>query len=534
MAAMSPRVWLAAGGLVALYVVLTWLQHVPAVMTRNDGAVYLLLSREIGRFSYAQSWLVGAPFHTLYPPGFPIWLAAVGAVFGERLEVFTAANTLLVAAALVMIFDVVRRKWSPGLGLLVLSVAVLNPSIQSAGARFLSEALYLNLSVFVLWVTAVKPSGTRWLVVAGAAAIAAALTRSVGITIVAALGIHWLMERRWWALAVFVAASGATVGSWLLWTFLTPNRFIGGNYVATLALEKTTAPMWGIWQRWIHHAIAYWTQQIPWQVPLGTVQGTLVDNLLSISLMTLLAVLGMVACWNRWRLLAWYLAAYAFMLLSWAWVDGRLLEPIQPLILTVLLLAVTVPLPRLGHLIPRIALAGLLIGMVGGLYQQALPQLKSRMACDRIVALDSPTCFTDDQLSLLAAARWVGQNIPDSEIILSPKDGVMAYYSRHLVLHPGYVQGEGQGEAGFMDAVTDLGVRFVMLDRIHPWSRQWIRQVLTASCRRLRVVRSFPPRSVLFEVLPAGAGPALGAPGTACNILQAIGEYSEPNAPTIW
>ncbi len=47
-AAMSPRAWLAAGGLVALYLVLTWLQHVPAVTTRNDGAVYILLSREIG------------------------------------------------------------------------------------------------------------------------------------------------------------------------------------------------------------------------------------------------------------------------------------------------------------------------------------------------------------------------------------------------------------------------------------------------------------------------------------------------------
>lgn len=531
---MTPRVWLAAGGLVALYLVLTWLQHVPAVTTRNDGAVYILLSREIGRFSYAQTWLVGAPVHTLYPPGFPIWLAVVGAVFGERLEVFTAANTLLVAAALVMIFDVVRRKWSTGLGLLVLSVMVLNPSIQSAGARILSEALYMNLSVLVLWATAVKPSGTRWLIVAGVAAIAAALTRSVGITIIAALGIHWLAERRWRELAVFAAASGATVGSWLLWTLLAPNKFIGGNYVVDLALGVETGPIRAIWQRWIHHAIAYWTREIPWRVPLGVVHGTLVDNLLSVSLMTLLAVLGMVACWNGWRLLVWYMAVYAMLLLSWPWFDGRLLVPIEPLVLTILLLAVTVSLPWLGHLVPRIALAGLLIGMVGGLYQRALPQLKARITCDRTVALDSPTCFTDDQLSLLAGARWVGENIPDSEIILSPKDGVMKYYSRHLVLHPGYVQREGQDDAAFLEAVTDLGVRFVMLDRIHPWSRQWIRQVLTASCRRLRVVRSFPPRSVLFEVLPAGAGPALGPPGTACNILQAIGEYSEPNAPTIW
>ena len=160
-AAMSPRVWLAAGGLVALYLVLTWLQHVPAVTTRNDGAVYLLLSREIGRFSYAQTWLVGAPVHTLYPPGFPIWLAAVGAVFGERLDVFIAANTLLVAAALIMIFDVVRRKWSPGLGLLFLSVAVLNPWIQSAGARFLSEALYMILAVALRSATVRTASSPR-------------------------------------------------------------------------------------------------------------------------------------------------------------------------------------------------------------------------------------------------------------------------------------------------------------------------------------------------------------------------------------
>ena len=57
--------WLAAGLMGTIFGVLVWLQRVPALTTRNDDLVYLLLSREVARFSYAQTWLVGAPIHII-------------------------------------------------------------------------------------------------------------------------------------------------------------------------------------------------------------------------------------------------------------------------------------------------------------------------------------------------------------------------------------------------------------------------------------------------------------------------------------
>ena len=67
--------WATAITLVTVYVVLTWLQRVPAVTTQNDDAVYNLLSREVASLSYDQPWLFGPPINSLYPLGHPTWLA---------------------------------------------------------------------------------------------------------------------------------------------------------------------------------------------------------------------------------------------------------------------------------------------------------------------------------------------------------------------------------------------------------------------------------------------------------------------------
>ena len=230
--------WLAAGLLGAIFGVLVWLQRLPALTTRNDDLVYLLMSREAARFSYAQTWLVGAPIHTHYPPGFPGWLASLSLIFGEQMSVFVFANILLMVGALLLLFAAVRRLWSVPIALLMLSIVVVNPLVQRTVASVLSEALYLFCVSLTVWAVTVKPVRTRWLVLAGAGAVAATLTRSIGLALLGALAVSWLQERRLRALGALILPAVLASAAWLGWALLAPGQ---GHAPPTVAVREPAA-----------------------------------------------------------------------------------------------------------------------------------------------------------------------------------------------------------------------------------------------------------------------------------------------------
>ncbi len=238
--------WATAITLVVGYMVLTWLQRIPAVTTRNDDAVYILLSREVASLSYAQSWLLGAPVHSQYPPGYPTWLALLRLMVGEHVGVFVAGNILLVSAGLLLVFDVLRRYWPAAVGVLFLAVMVVSPQLHDAGAKILSEGLYFFLTATAMWLVAVKPTGMLWVGMTIAAAITASLTRSIGLTMIMALGACWLLQGHHRRVLALAAAALVFVGPWLTWTVVAPDKFIGNNYVAEMLLEPTgsVSTMW--------------------------------------------------------------------------------------------------------------------------------------------------------------------------------------------------------------------------------------------------------------------------------------------------
>ena len=226
-------VFAAAGVLLLVYVYLTWQLRIPAVTTGNDDARYLNLAQAIAGFSYRELWVVGEPIHSHYPPFYPFILAVTGFLSQHRLDVYLVVNLASVVAALLLMFDAVRRLWSPGLALLMLAMTVANPALIRLGGNLMSDAPYLALSSLVLWIPTRQPLERKWLAALGAAAILAALTRSVGITLLGAVFVHWAWERRWHALWIFSVAAGASVGSWLVWTALAPHEVHGGRtYVA--------------------------------------------------------------------------------------------------------------------------------------------------------------------------------------------------------------------------------------------------------------------------------------------------------------
>ena len=498
-----------------VYVYLAWQLRIPAVTTGNDDATYLLLSRAVGQLHYRDFYLVGAPAHSQYPPFYPVLLAITGFLSGNHLDAFLILNVLMTATALALVFDVVRRLWSPELGLLLLATLVVNPTLVQLGGSVMSEAPYLLLSSVALWASTRPAVDGKWLFAIGVAAILAALTRSVGITLVAAVVGYWGGQRRWRAVGIFVVAATCLVGSWFAWTAFAPQKLVGRSYVAD-AVRGPQGGLWfTLWDRLTTRMPEYITKIVPAELPVPVIPGTPVDNIAWLLVLVALGSLGLVSIWRRWRFLLIYLALYGAVLAVWTWVIGRFLAPLLPFIVLALLAGTDLLRRRVSSRLGiGVALALTVIVCVTG-FRSTLSSVRSFAACDRATPFDAPGCFNDDQLSLFAAARFVSTEAPDSAAVVTAKESTFAYYSGKHTVRPQTVLTTDPEE--FRTLMRDNRADYVFLGRNKGIEFGKLPQALWHACRWLELERAFPPRSYLFRLRAEMAADTTGVP---CQLLS--------------
>jgi 4-amino-4-deoxy-L-arabinose transferase-like glycosyltransferase len=502
--------------LLLVYIYLTWQLRIPAVTTGNDDARYLHLARAIAGFSYRELWVMGAPIHSHSPPFYPFILAVAGFFSGHRLDAYLILNLVFVVTAFLLFFDAVRRLWSPGFALLMLMMLVANPGLVRLGGELMSEAQYLALSALALWIPTRQSMDRKWMVAFGTAAILAALTRSVGITLLFAVFLLWILERRWRALSIFSVAAGGLVGSWLLWTALAPHELHGGRtYMAdVVAGSAEHGLLLTFWERVTTRLPAYLTRIVPWELPLPVAPGTVADNVVWLAVLVGLGALGVASTWRRWRIFALYLLAYGGLLALWAWVVGRFLTPVIPLMVVVLLAGTDVIRRRYNA---RLGLAvGLALAVVVFLtgIRANWERLQEVRRCDRSAPLQSPGCFDPDQRSLFAATSFVAENTPDSTMVITAKDATFSYYSGRRVTRPHPVLSDDP--AVFVNRVVESGVDYLFLGRNAAIESGSYPETLRQACRSLELVKSFPPSSYLFRL---GSDVAPDTTSAACRAL---------------
>ncbi|MEJ7811576.1 MAG: hypothetical protein WKG32_14280 [Gemmatimonadaceae bacterium] len=512
--------WIAAAVLLIAHAVLAWLMRIPAITTGNDDAVYLHLARSLRELGYNDRFLVSAPVHAQYPPGYPVMLALLGALAGERLDVFLAAGVALSVGALALFFDAVRRLWTPALALMALALASVNVLVLANAGRLMTETPFMALTVGALWLLSRRPA-TRWtLVLAGAAVIAAALTRTVGVTLVVAVIALWLVERRIRAAATLAVVSALTVGAWLLWTVLSPAKSVGRSYVAdagaAIAPTAVTASG-GLLGRLQYNAVDYLTRQIPFALPVPTVAGTRVDNVFWLLVILALGALGSYALWRRWRASFFALAAYFALLLVWTWTFGRLLEPLLPLLLLALLAGAALAGRRFG---PRAEWAlplalTLVIGATS--LTQTAAALKIAARCDRAHQFRlTAGCFEPARIAFVASAEFARTRTDPTAVFASGKEGAFAYHSnRRLVPLASLLDADS---SQILARLAAMRVDYVMLGGFLVKEHRLATQLLPI-CDRLALVADFPPRAIMLRVRDDAP------PGSDRRACDALAQY---------
>ncbi|MEZ4586210.1 MAG: hypothetical protein R2909_07405 [Gemmatimonadales bacterium] len=566
----------AALALLALHGALAWLLRPAALRTANDDAVYLLLGRALRQLSYRDLFLVGTPVQAQYPPFYPALLAALGAPAGEHLDLFLLANVLCSVLALGALFRVALGR-SDVVALLFLLLAATNSRLIAMAGNLRSEPMFMVLLALALVVLARPDPSRRSLVVAGGAAIAAALTRSIGVTLVAALIAAWLLERRWRPAGALALAAALTVGPWLVWTVVAPGQMPGRSYVADLtfeapvaqvdvgrpagepALESTRSPSRTdeappeqiqsppppaetppslpatFARRIAGNLVEYGGRVLPAALELPGGSRTRVDNLLWLAVVLVLGGIGLLALGRWWRVAALALACYGALLVVWPYPIGRFLVPVTPLILLTLLLGAAELGRRLSVRAPRWGLEALCPALLAGAVMAGSLPATARLigrqaACDRAAPLTSAGCADQHERSFFEATRWIASNTPETERFLTTKEGTFYYYTgRQTILVAPLV---AQPQVDLRRYLEDHGARQVLLSHLK-YDETWLVDRLVPLCGDFEVVHTWAPGTLLLRI-----GPASADRRTACEALEAYrrlpwGERAPPAPATV-
>lgn len=218
--------------LLALHVALTWAFRTPSVLTGNDQAWYIVLARALRALSYENLQFAAVTPHTKFPPAYPALLSLFGVTSLDRIDVAVALNACLSSAALVLTYAMLRRV-DRGVALLVLAIAAVNPSLILVAGSVNSEPLFMASSAVALLVLARRDLSKRAVMLVVGALVAAALSRTIGVTYILAVGLLWIAQRQWRWTVMLGATSLVTVGAWLAWSAIRDEtRLAGQSYLA--------------------------------------------------------------------------------------------------------------------------------------------------------------------------------------------------------------------------------------------------------------------------------------------------------------
>lgn len=511
--------WIVAALLLSLHAGLIWRTRWPT-MPIGDDAIYLSLGRSLQHGSYREEYLVDAPPHRKYPPGYPAALAVADVLGGRRFVAGVVLNLVLSCAALAASFLLFRRLMPAAASVATLAALAVNPYLVERAGRMLTEPLYTALTVLALLGTAAagEPSRRRTAWVA-AAAIAAAMTRNLGVALVAAVAVWLLQRRKPRALAAFAAAAGLVFGAWLL--YVARSKEAGGSsYVADAAVlprriaqtggENRVAGYVGMVRA---NAETYLLGTLPTQLPAGVLPGTQLDNDLGVALVLGAIVVGLAAMARRLGSVFWYLLGYLALLVAWPVRVDRFITPLLPLLLPTGALGVYALGHRLGA---RRAATAAAIGFA------ALVAVASLVKTGAVVARWQPCraagavrgCAPDDDAATIEAAAWLRTAAAPDAAILTAQEPAVWYHSQRRVLP--WPRALAQSDATLLPLLRATGVRYVLLSSVKLRDSA-LDLRLQAACSELAVAREFPPRTYVLRLREPGDPPD----PAACAAIEA-------------
>jgi hypothetical protein len=495
----SRKLVIAVAALLAVHAALAWTAREPGILTGQSDVEHIVLGQSLRHMGYHDLYRVDRPAHAQYPPGYPALLAIWGAILRDGFNSITMLSVLLSGSALWLTFSAVRRYGGDRIALLALLVLCVNPALVAFGGAIAPEPAYLMTSLLALYAFTRERVGGRWLVLAIMAALIAALTRSIGVTLLGGLALHWVLQERWKPALSLAVASLFTVGAWLVWTVVSPSPGSGRYYLTEFRTLGPGLPWLGpLHERMLDHLVWYGRAVVPTSLALPSIPGTWIDNAIVVLLVYSCIAAGLVQLARRWRPAALYLILYGALLIVWHWAADRYLVPVVPLLVVAALsgasrIAEKIRAAWAPHAVAGLALVLALSGAV-----RSVAAVRDHVNCRRGLDLPDPECLSIEQARFFEAVRWVRDNTPENAVFLVAKSGALFWYSGRRSVS--WEEGLRQDSTSFLPWLRRRGAMWIVASGLDAYEPSRLADLLTANCRSLVVARTFSGGTYIFRL----------------------------------
>jgi len=392
-----------------------------------DDGVYLALAQSLADgHGYTYANLPGDVPGIKYPPVYPVVLAVASKIlpaYPANLSYLKALNALLIGLAAVLTLLAFTRRRDGTLRLVAFSAAVMlgysSAQTLALGTVLLSEPLFLVLAMGTL--LAAGRNRTAPLIL-GFGAAAVFLTRSVGVSVIAAVLAAELLRENVWSKPGLRRAgvlAGTALGpaiAWWVWTVTrlqdVPQALAGsyGSYVAWYGDE-------GSWLGSVLETVqTHWTPLITAFEQLWIPDATVLTANFVLIVLTGLSIIGLVSVGRRNSSLAMFPVLYLTVVLVWPYEPDRFFYAIIPLVTMFVVeggawisMRIRQDMPKWG--LPIVALVTALL-----LFNSVSYQVQSHRA----------RVWTRFQMAPEATYRplldWIQENTPSDAVVASGLD----------------------------------------------------------------------------------------------------------------
>ncbi|MDW8317048.1 MAG: hypothetical protein RMN53_04255 [Anaerolineae bacterium] len=315
----------------------------------SDDAHYIVLAESLASGKgYRLINYPNAPREWAFPPGWPILLSPLVALFPGNYETLKFLSFVLWLASIPLLYRLfANRIETPYLEILIALIA-FNPGILGISGMVMSEAAYLFFSVLTLYLFEewdrhrAKAKSWLFLVAFAAAALYSQLIRTVGLSILLALVVYLLYSRRFCqaGIVTVIFVLGMLPQFWL--NSQSGGSLISSGYQSQVFNDSVSTKLQQIWtnvQAYFNEMIA--NSLIPIFGPnissaLDRLGIEIVSSLTNAFILLLIAI-GLVLSSKRLQISELYLFFYFLGVLAF-WnpavgsAQGRFLIPIIPLL----------------------------------------------------------------------------------------------------------------------------------------------------------------------------------------------------------
>jgi 4-amino-4-deoxy-L-arabinose transferase-like glycosyltransferase len=490
----------------------------PKIHTGGDSSHYVLLAESILRIGdgYADTLAPGAPVpHTKYPPGYPMLLVPLLALFGRDIVVLKLLSVALTVASVALFATLARERMGEGGWLPVGLAFAVSPVVVDYSHWLLSESAFLLCTLVALllleragreeglgpyfWLATVAMAGSYWV-------------RSIGAALVVAGTLHYALSRQWRKCLAYSSLGAALTLPWFL-----RGRALAGTgspYLEQFLLKSVYEPeagyhdLGGMIGRFFANVEIYSAREMPRALVGSDATWATTTPLKALAIGV--CVIGLVGFVRVVRSRSgpaevyFALSLLAVLLFEEVVSDVRYLMPLVPLVLLYAHEGLTW-LERAGERIGGrrtfAAVAMVLIAMVGAASQAVRVPANLDMV-QRYARGDEFAGYHPNWRSFFLAADWVAANTPADAAVTVRKPRLFNLRTdRRVVEYP------FSTDATVVLEVI-LATDYVVIDQISGTTGRYLVPAVERVPNRFRIVYRSPegPPTWVLQVLPPPTG----------------------------